>query len=408
MKLEEPLKRPKKKTTETDETTTIKSKKRRLQVTKKIDGRVNNGRYKREKQQKQQETKEESSEIDKTETSAIPTEDNSNSTKIETSTPEKVEVATPVPASPQPCPSPKPSPKVQKKSTSASTQNGSLTDSPDKATTRRDTRRSRRTNILESGEIRMTLDLDAQNYASSNSMSSEQVDWAKFYAICLNLHYWNKRYQRKESEIFSLKKFKNFVPNLDKFQPFTEILQVWEHLIENSDTKICEIDQMDDHVTFLTPSSTCSSVENMAAKNLDPKIQNLTSMIYPTINNNADFIILDTNNQYEPTDEIKNFAKDKNFTKTEIIECIFKTFCLHIHQMSSANKAGLGSQTDTLISGFNYIKFCNFPVTQAAVYNCIKKLIGSYKDARDQGTKICNVDSNFKRRFLISIFDSER
>ena len=112
-------------------------------------------------------------------------------------------------------------------------------------------------------------------------------------------------------------------------------------------------------------------------------------MIYNSIKNNADYIILDGDRNYEPPNEILSFAKKYEYCKMEILDCIHKAFCLHIHQMSLTNKM---VARDDLLTGFFYVKFSNIGLTHSIIYNCIKKLLGSYKDARENGTKICDMD----------------
>merc|ERR1712226_1691518 len=194
---------------------------------------------------------------------------------------------------------------------------------------KRDTRRSRRTEKLEKGSIKFELELDQQNFVKIKNLNENIIENSKFYAIIINLYYWNKRYRKIVNEIFERKKFINIVPDFKKFG-YASISEAWEQLIgpENASEKtICNFQnpEKDDHVNFYTEKS---------------DLIQLTSMIYNTIKNNADYIILNEDKSYAPPKFILEFAKELDYNKNEVKDCIHKAFCLHLHQLSITNKSG--------------------------------------------------------------------
>ena len=278
------------------------------------------------------------------------------------------------------------------------------TSDPSRRTTRRQTEK-----IKNPSGIRIDLEIDQQNFIKMNNLPYEMVDKCKFYAILINLFYWNKRYDRDVKSIFRNEKFLKIIPEetIAKFREEFESADVgWEKLIMKSGSGLVDstsTDENKDAICLFDENEECLFfTQKFKDNDHQALIVQLTAMIYNMIKYNADYIILDGDRNYEPPATILTFAKTNNYSKMEILDCIHKAFCLHIHQLSLSNKM---AARDDLLSGFFYVKFSNYNLTHSLIYNCIKKLLGNYKDARENGTKICQIDERNNNKIVFDEFE---
>jgi len=112
--------------------------------------------------------------------------------------------------------------------------NSSISISPSPSDPSRRTTRRQTEKIKNPSGIRIDLEIDQQNFIKMNNLRYEMVDKCKFYAILINLFYWNKRYDRDVKSIFRNEKFLKIIPEetIAKFREEFESADVgWEKLI---------------------------------------------------------------------------------------------------------------------------------------------------------------------------------